>query len=159
MKCVTFSSRIHQTCAPCCGGRGTARKDRGNTYPMAARPSLLQRIHNFPLRGRGGRGTPSLRQGHNAPCPPGAHRSGIHTWSSRTRTWQARTRATARRKRRPEDLDTGRMCVDRRVTVRQRHSKKHEHYEELLARPQVAKLTRRSISSDQLQPHSAPCET
>ena len=39
---------------------------------MAERPFPLQRIHNFPLRGRG---TPGLRQGHNAPCPPGAHRS------------------------------------------------------------------------------------
>ena len=40
---------------------------------MAEGPFPLQRIHNFPLRGRG---TPGLRQGHNAPCPPGAHRSG-----------------------------------------------------------------------------------
>ena len=40
---------------------------------MAEGPFPLQRIHNFPLRGRG---TPGLRQGHNAPCPPEAHRSG-----------------------------------------------------------------------------------
>ena len=52
---------------------------------------------------------------------------------------QHRTRATARRKQWPKDPDTGRMCVDRRVAARQRHSKKRAHYEELLARPQVAK--------------------
>ena len=39
---------------------------------VVERPFPLQRIHNFPLRGRG---TPGLRQGHNAPCPPEAHRS------------------------------------------------------------------------------------
>ena len=38
------------------------------------RPFALQRIRNFPLRGRG---TPGLCQGHNAPCPPKAHRSAI----------------------------------------------------------------------------------
>jgi hypothetical protein len=64
-------SSMPQTCAPCCGARGTARRGRGNIYQW---PFPLQRIHNFALRGRG---TPGLRQGHNAPCPPGAHRSAL----------------------------------------------------------------------------------
>ena len=33
---------LDQTCAPCCGARGTARRGRGNTYPMAERPFPLQ---------------------------------------------------------------------------------------------------------------------
>ena len=54
----------------CIGARGTtARRGRGG---VVERPFPLQRIRNFPLRGRG---TPGLRQGHNAPCPPEAHRS------------------------------------------------------------------------------------
>ena len=44
--------------------RTTARRGRGG---VVERPFPLQRIRNFPLRGRG---TPGLRQGHNAPCPP-----------------------------------------------------------------------------------------
>ena len=61
---------------------------------MAEGPFPLQRIHNFPLRGRG---TPGLRQGHNAPTPREAHRSGAQLLgrgtkqSSGPRPWFGRT--------------------------------------------------------------------
>ena len=49
--------------------RTTARRGRGG---VVERPFPLQRNHHFPLRGRG---TPGLRQGHSAPCPPEAHKT------------------------------------------------------------------------------------
>ena len=59
-------------CACMCrrGHRVPPREEAGEG--VVERPFPPQRIHNFPLRGRG---TPGLRQGHNAPFPPGAHRS------------------------------------------------------------------------------------
>ena len=58
---------LNQTCAPCCGARGTARSGRGNTYPMAERPFPRQRIHHFPLRPQ--RHT-WLALGTQCPVPP-----------------------------------------------------------------------------------------
>ena len=51
---------------------GAPHEEAGAIHTQWPRVISLQRIHNFPLHGRG---TPALRQGHNAPCLPGAHRS------------------------------------------------------------------------------------
>ena len=35
MLVLALEVHVDQTCAPCCGARGTARRGRGNTYPKA----------------------------------------------------------------------------------------------------------------------------